>query len=346
MAEQTTAAIWATDMAELTGCDQTIWVHAETVLPESEFAGAAMGLEYPDAVRREQLELQLRGSMAGHTMYAVPLAPGIEEPWVLRGLLLTDDPSTARWFAALPGAEQSDTLSAGDCLRVLHLSHTTGQVMAALPKEHTLWALGTDIESLCRGIDLGLASFEGRWGDWLTMPLTVNEGVGIISREGKPHWLQIGPDGKMWAADPWAAAAPVRGLEHLIVAMPELGSGLCHVTWPTLVHCAILSLRTPETGILGMEAWYYDGIVKLVNQWAHTEDVIPRMPQCYVGDPAAWPAEAELEPCPLGEKPVGTEFNMALLQELTEQVAATLTDASLGRLPPHMVACLERLRKA
>lgn len=344
MAERTTAAMWATHMAELTGCDQTVWVRPEMALPEPDTTGAAIGLEYPDAARRETLELQLRGGMAGHTMYAVPIAPGIEEPWALRGLLLTDDPATAQWFAGRPGAAQPDVGCLGDCLRVLHLSHTGGAAMAAFPQEHTLWALGADVESICRGIDLGLASYEGRWGDWLTMPLTVSGGVAVISREGKPHWLQIGSDGKIWAADPWADAPPTQGIETLIVDMPALCDGLCKVDWPTLVHCSILLLRTAETGILGMEPWYYDGIVKLVKQWAHTEDIIPRMPVCYVGNPAAQPA-AETEPCLMGEKPIGVPVDLALLQEMSEDLASSLTDPTRGTLPPHMVACLERYRR-
>lgn len=346
MAERTTAAMWATDMAELTGCDQTIWVHPEMMLPETAPVGASLRLEYPDAARREVLELQLRGGMAGHTMYAVPLAPGIEEPWVLRGLLLTDDPNTASWFASLPGAGQGEQLGdSRDFLRVLHLSNTGGQALAAFPQEHTLWALGADIESLRRAIDTGLASYEGRWGDWLTMPLTIEGGVAVISREGRPHWLQIGPDGKIWAADPWAQTPPTQGIESLIVAMPELCAGLCRVDWPTMVHCAILLLTTPEDGILGMEPWYYDRVLKLINQWAHTEDVIPRMPTCYVGDPAAGISEGEMEPCLLGDKPVGVEVNIPLLQDMTEEIALTVSAPARGKLPPHMVARLERYRR-
>lgn len=347
MAEPMTAAMWATHMAELTGCDHTVWVHPEMALPKTDTEGVPLALEYPDAARQEALELQLRGGMAGYTMYAVPLAPGLEEPWVLRGLLLTDDPETAQWFASRPGAARKDaTGGEEDTLRVLHLSHTSGRALAALPQEHTLWALGADLDSLCRGIDLGLASYEGRWGDWLTMPLTVEGGTGIISREGRPHWLQIGPDGRLWAADPWADTAPGQGLETLIVSMPALCDGLCRVDWPTLVHCAILALRTPETGLLGMEPWYYDGIVKLVNQWAHTEDVVPRMPQCFAGTPGALPAEGATEPCLLGDKPSGARLDLALLKELTEQVMPVLTDPNRGALPPHMAACLERLRRA
>ncbi len=346
MAEQTTAAMWATDIAELTGCDQTVWVQPGTELPEAATAGATLALEYPDAARREALELQLRGGMAGYTMYAVPLAPGIEAPWRLQGLLLTDDPGAARWFAAKPGAWQRDILgSSSDFLRVLHLSHTSGQALAAFPQEHTLWALGADVPSVCRAVSLGLASYEGRWGDWLTVPMAVSGGLGIISREGTPHWLQIGPDGKLWAAEPWADAVPTQGLDALLVAMPELCDGLCQVEWPMLVHCAAAALYTPESGVLGMEPWYYDGIVKLVNQWAHTTDVIPRMPQGYVGNPVAWPVEGETEPCLLGRMTCGATLQLAHLQELIGRIALTLTDLSRGRLCQSMTACLERLRR-
>ena len=54
MAERTTAAMWATHMAELTGCDQTVWVHPEMALPEPDTTGKAIGLEYPDAARTDR----------------------------------------------------------------------------------------------------------------------------------------------------------------------------------------------------------------------------------------------------------------------------------------------------
>lgn len=345
MSEQTTAVMWATDIAELTGCDQIVWVRPGTPLPEAECPGERLSLEYPEPARREQLELQLRGSMAGCTMYAVPLAPGLEEPWRLEGLLLTDDPGAARWFADRREAAEPDGLgSSSRFLRVLHLIHTSGRAMAAFPSEQTLWSLGGDVPSICRAISLGLGSYEGRWSDWLTMPLTRDGTLGILSAEGLPHWLQIGPDGKLWAADPWADSISSQGLKTLLVAMPELCDGLVRVSWPMFVHCAAVALSAQGDGVLGMEPWYYDGIVKLMNQWAHTEDVLPRVPQCYVGNPAAWPVGGETEPCPLGQMSSGAELHMEWLQAQTAKIAPTLTNPANGKLCSHLAACLEQLR--
>ncbi len=346
MAEQTTAAMWATDMAELTGCEQTIWVSARTQLPEAAPGGEPLAPEYPDQQRRQALELLLRGGMAGYDMYVVPLAPGIEAPWVQRGLLLTDDAGMARFFAALPGAAQADALGSGqDFLRLVHLSHASGKALAAFPAEHSLWALGADLGSLLRAIDLGLASYEGRWGDWLSIPMQVQGSLGILTPQGTPHWLQIGPDGRLWAADPWAQSPPRQGLEALVVQMPALCDGLCALDWPTLVFCALFALGSPATGLLGMEPWYYDGILKLVSQWAHTEDIVPKMPLLYVGDAACWPMPAETEPSPLGPKSPGCQVHPELLRELCEQAAPALSDPSRGRLPPHLQARLEQLRR-
>lgn len=279
MAEQMTAAIWTVNMAELTGCDETIWVRKDTVLPTAEAGGHTLELSFPDAARREQLMLLLRGGMAGQVMYAVPIMPGLQAPWGVPGVLLTDDPGAARWFAALPGSCNDTVLNSGrPYLQILHLSHSHGSGMALLPEEHTLWALGADLPSLCRAIALGMGSAEGRWGDWLAVPMEVRGSAGILDPEGQPHWLQIGPDGKLWAMDPWADAAPVNGLE--LLAAPA-GCSPGRTDWNTLVLCAAMAAL--RGGRLSMEDWYYAGIAHYFNQWGHEQDIVPRPPVCVIG---------------------------------------------------------------
>lgn len=280
MTEQVTVAMWAVDMAELTGCDETIWVDAQTVLPETAPTGASLTPVFPDAAKRESLELLMRGGMAGYSMYAVPICPGVQAPWERSGLLLTDDPAVARWFAALPGLCRVDAARHEASLRVLHLSHSHGEALALLPEERTVWALGADRASICRAVALGLGSYEGRWNDWLTAPMRVEGTTGILTPDGIPHWMQIGPDGKLWAADPWAMEPPAVGLEHLVVCLPEL-TGLLQTDWDTTVLCA--AMIGVSDGALPMEQWYYSDIVDYVNQWGHTQDIVPRLPRCYVG---------------------------------------------------------------
>lgn len=279
MAEQMTAAIWTVNMAELTGCDETIWVRKDTALPTAAAGGQALALSFPDAARREQLMLLLRGGMAGQVMYAVPIMPGLQAPWGMPGVLLTDDPGVARWFAARPGSCDDATLNGSrPYLQILHLSHSHGSGMALLPEEHTLWALGADLPSLCRAIALGMGSAEGRWGDWLAVPMAVRGGMGILDPEEAPHWLQIGPDGTLWAIDPWADAAPAAGLAAL--AAPA-GCSPGRTDWNTMVLCAAMAAL--RGGRLSMEEWYYAEIARYLNQWGHTQDIVPRLPVCVIG---------------------------------------------------------------
>ena len=329
MAEQMTAAIWTVNMAELTGCDETIWVRKDTVLPTAEAGGHMLELSFPDTARREQLMLLLRGGMAGQVMYAVPIMPGLRAPWGVPGVLLTDDPGAARWFAALPGSCDDTALNSGrPYLQILHLSHSHGSGMALLPEEHTLWALGADLPSLCRAIALGMGSAEGRWGDWLAVPMEVRGGTGILNPEGQPHWLQIGPDGALWAVDPWADAAPAAGLAAL--AAPA-GCSPGRTDWNTLVLCAAMAAL--RGGRLSMEGWYYAGIAHYLNQWGHEQDIVPRPPVCVIGRAGelggAVPAD---NAAPAEYGPALTQQAAALQQRLAQPDAGPLETTLAQRL--------------
>ena len=350
MTEQTTAAMWASDMAELTGCDETVWLSVGMSLPEGTPGGEPLLLQFPGAAERENLTLRLKGGMAGYRMYAVPIAPGVTAPWVCRGLLLTDDPGAAAWFARLPGAGQGEALgSSGQFLRVLHLSHSSGRALAALPEEHTLWALGADVPSLCRGVALGLGCYEGRWGDWLAVPMELRGGLGVLCPEGAPRWLQIGPDGGLWAADPWSAEPPTAALTGLLVALPGVISGVCRVEWPMLALLTALALR----GETGAAAWYYDRLPHYVNQWAHTWDVVPRPPLCFAGDPdaagvEAWiqgnAAEPSGEAGAVGWPMPGAAVDTARLAALARGLGVQL-GGTMGGLAQPLMQRLERLEK-
>lgn len=324
MAEAITAAMWAIDMAELTGCDEIIWVREGIEIPEDTHLGQPMELTFPDAAGRESLMLRLRGGMAGYVMYAVPVVPGAVKPWAYPGLLLTDDPGTARWFAALPGAKEPETLNGDTFLRVLHLAHSHTQALAALPEERMLWALGADIDSLCRAISLGLGAYEGRRGDWLTARLTLRGGTAILEPEGKPYWLRIGEDGKLWPVEPWSVQPPRQGIDRLVASMP--GQPLRAVAWQDVVLAAAAGMNTPENGVFGIERWYPEGISYYVNQWRHTEHIVPRPPLCFEGEAPVeedWETPEGIPPQPV----LSTAQAQALLQALTGPKAGKLHDA-------------------
>ena len=284
MAESTTAAMWAAYMAELIGCEETIWVGAGTALPDATPMGSTLTLSFPDAERREQLMLRLRGGGAGHILYAVTLVPGIAAPWACPCLLMTDDAAMARHFAAHSCAAQTQALDGVDFWRVLHMSRCDVQTIAALPEQRTLWALGADADSICRAISLGIGACEGRWGEWLTVPMRVENGVGTIVRGAAPHWLRINEDGRLWAMDPWSDHFSAQCLDTLTVYLPD--TPLQTVEWTEMVLSAAIALQTPEDGAFGMGRWCEQGTKNYVNQWLHMQDIIPVLPQCSVGDPA------------------------------------------------------------
>ena len=332
MTEPTTAAMWAVDMAELTGCDETIWVDAGTVLPDAAPTGSTLTLSFPDAEQREQLMLRLRGGVAGRTLYAVPLAPGIAAPWACPGLLMTDDAAMARHFAAYPGAAQNPE-GEGDFLRVLHMSHCDVQALAALPEQHTLWALGADADSICRAISLGIGACEGRWGEWLTVPMHVENGVGTITRGAAPHWLRVGDDGRLWAMDPWSDHLSAQSLDTLTVYLPD--TPLQTVAWTDMVLSAAIALQTPEDGAFGMGCWCEHGTKNYVNQWLHTQDIIPILPQCSAGDPAL-PAGESDAPWRLPDTLQGAA------EQLMQELAQSLTQNS-GSLIEQLLHRLEKM---
>ena len=256
-------------------------------------------------------------------------------PWGMKpGVLLTDDPGAARWFAALPGSCDDTALNSGrPYLQILHLSHSHGSGMALLPEEHTLWALGADLPSLCRAIALGMGSAEGRWGDWLAVPMEVRGGTGILDPEGQPHWLQIGPDGALWAVDPWADAAPAAGLAAL--AAPA-GCSPGRTDWNTLVLCAAMAAL--RGGRLSMEGWYYAGIAHYLNQWGHEQDIVPRPPVCVIG------RAGELGGAVPADNAAPAEYGLALAQQAAA-LQQRLAQPDAGPLETTLALRLAQLAK-